>query len=94
MSEHTPSKEERILHLMKRVLTDVVKDTTTPPGMKHPLSDNTIANIRDCLGLISSRELELRQETGRSNAKPYFVDEPQQNVVVSVDSLKKPRDKA
>lgn len=88
MSEQA-SKEERILVVMKRVLTNVIKDTTTPPGMKHPLSDSTIENIRDCLGLISSRESELKQEAGRVSEKPYFVDEPQKNVVVSVDSIKK-----
>ena len=89
MADNQASTEERILVVMKRVLTDVIKDTTTPPGMKHPLSDNTIENIRECLGLISARESELKQEAGRASEKPYFIDEPQKNVVVSVDSLKK-----
>ena len=86
------SKEERILGAMKMVLTDIIKDTTTPPGMKHPLSDNTIENIRHCLGLISAREAELKQETGRAGEKPYFADQAPKNVVISVDSLKKKKD--
>ena len=60
-----PSKEEKILRMLKRVLTDIAKDTSTPPGMKHPLSENTIQGIRECLGLISAREKELAEESGR-----------------------------
>jgi len=72
-----PSKEEKILRMLKRVLTDIAKDTSTPPGMKHPLSENTIQSIRDCLGLISAREKELADESGRpSQSRPEFVDEP------------------
>lgn len=83
------SKEERILLMMKRVLTDIAKETFTKPGFKHPLSDNTIHNIRDCLTLITSREVELREEDGRgSNMRPRYIDEVQKTVVVSIDSLK------
>ena len=72
-----PGKEEKILRMLKRVLTDIAKDTSTPPGMKHPLSENTIQGIRDCLGLISAREKELTEESGRpSRSRPEFVDEP------------------
>lgn len=89
-SEHT--KEERILRLLKKVLTDVIKDTTTPPGMKHPLSDNTIEGIRDCLTLITSRENELQVEAGReSKNRPHFTDEPQKNVVVNLEKSKPSR---
>ncbi|MDH5325587.1 MAG: segregation and condensation protein A [Gammaproteobacteria bacterium] len=90
MSQDSDStKEQRILNAMKMVLTDIIKDTTTAPGLKHPLSDGTIENIRNCLGLISARESELKQDAGYASEKPYFIDEPQKNVVVSVDSLKK-----
>jgi len=87
MSQSELSQEERILRMVKKVLTDIVKDTTTPPGMKHPLSDNTIVGIRDCLGLISARENELQVAAGReSKARPHFIDEPQKNVVVNLTS--------
>ena len=86
------SKEERILRMLKRVLTDIAKDTSTPPGMKHPLSENTIQNIRDCLGLISAREKELATKAGRpSAARPEFIDEPKKTHVVT---LHKPRKKS
>lgn len=84
------SKEERILKMMKRILTDVAKETFTKPGYSHPLSDNTIQGIRECLSLITSREHELMQECGReANMRPRFIDEPQKTVVVPIDSLVK-----
>ena len=93
MTTEELSKEERILRTVKKVLTDVAKDTFTKPGFKHPLSENTILGIRDCLALISAREQELAQETGRPmNKRPRYIDEPQETVVVPLaqTGLKKP----
>ena len=90
MSEASPSKEERILRAMKQVLTSVARDTATEPGMKHPLSEDTINDIRQCLLLISNREKELVGERGGSmDERPRFKDEPkpQGDVVVSIDSI-------
>jgi hypothetical protein len=90
------SKEEKILSAVKRVLTEVIKDTATEPGLKHPLSENTINGMRDCLVLISQREQELAAEAGRSmDMRPRFTDEPkpQGDVVVSLDSIGKPKPK-
>jgi hypothetical protein len=87
------SKEEQILRMLKRVLTDIAKDTSTPPGMKHPLSDATIQGIRDCLALISARERELAEEAGRpSRARPEFIDEPKKSHVVTLHKPKKKPD--
>ncbi len=86
MSKDTISKEEQILQVMRKVLTQVAKDTYTPANLKHPLSESTINGIRDCLGLISSREAELAKEAGReNNMKPRYVDEPSGSVVVKLD---------
>jgi hypothetical protein len=86
MTEQELSKEERILHTMKRVLTDVAKDTYAKPGFRHPLSDATIDGIRQCLALITARERELNAESGRSmNDRPRFIDEPKSSVVVTLD---------
>lgn len=83
------TKEEQILQMMKKVLTEVAKETFTRPGLKHPLSDSTIHGIRDCLALITAREVELAEEHGRPmNQRPRFIDEPQTRVVVPIDSLK------
>ena len=93
MSESPLSKEEQILKMVKRVLTDIAKDTHVKPGLKHPLSDNTIRGIRDCLALITARESELAKEAGReSKMRPRFVDEPQTTVVVSIDKLQRKKD--
>ena len=90
MSNSELSQEERILRMVKKVLTDIVKDTTTPPGLKHPLSDNSIKGIRDCLALITAREHKLQTEAGReSKSRPHFIDEPQKNVVVNLQNPKK-----
>ncbi|MGD8614417.1 MAG: segregation and condensation protein A [Gammaproteobacteria bacterium] len=86
MSEPELTKEERILRMMKRVLTDVAKDTAPHPGLRHPLSAATVQGIRECLALISAREQELAREHGRStSARPRFIDEPDPEVVVPLD---------
>ena len=86
-------KEMRILRLMKKVLTDVAKDTNTPPELKHPLSEDTIDGIKECLALITAREAELQAENGdTSTARPYFKGEPQKNVVVALKPKSKTSD--
>ncbi len=92
MTEQEPSREELILKAVKVVLTNVVKDTATAPGLKHPLADNTLVGIRDCLSLISQREQELAAEAGRDmNMRPRFIDEPraQNEVVIPLDKIER-----
>lgn len=82
------SKEFQILKALKLVLTDVVKDTATQPGLKHPLSDRTIEGIRQCLRLISARERELVEDAGKTmDMRPFYTDEPKQNVVVPITQI-------
>lgn len=95
MSEQTNEKEEQILKAVKRVLTEVIKDTATEPGMRHPLSDNTINGLRDCLVLISTREQELAAARGESlDMRPRYKGDaqPQGDVVVPIDALTRKRD--
>lgn len=89
MSEQELSKEEIILRAVKKTLTSVVKDTATEPGLIHPLGNDTINAIRDCLVLISSREQELAELAGRSmDMRPRYVDEvkSRSEVVVTLDT--------
>ena len=89
MSDAKHGKEALILQAVKRVLTDVIKDTATPPGMRHPLKEDTIRSMRDCLVLISDREQELAAEEGRSmDLRPHYTDEPRAKgkVVVPLDT--------
>lgn len=82
--------EQRILKMMKRVLTDVAKDTHAAPGVKHPLSAHTVQGIRDCLALITAREQELADADGRTmRDRPHFVDEQKKHHVVSLKSIKR-----
>ena len=54
---------------MRKLLAQIVKDTTPGPGMRHPLSEQTIKDIRDCFGLISARERELAEQAGIENTE-------------------------
>ena len=77
MNEAKPSMEERILKAVKLTLANVIRDTATPAGMRHPLSDGTIEDLRQCLALISARERELAQAAGDAPAsRPRYADEP------------------
>ncbi|MFK5891854.1 MAG: segregation and condensation protein A [Pseudomonadota bacterium] len=70
------SKDQKILMVMRKTLTSVIKDTTPNPGMIHPLSETTVENIKLCLSLISSREREINKEMGNEQEfRPRFVDE-------------------
>ena len=91
MSDPEPSMEERILAAVKLTLAGVIRDTATPHGMRHPLSDRTIEDLRACLALISARERELAQAAGRvAGALPQFADEPQRGEQVIQFHKKRP----
>ncbi len=78
MSESELSKEARILQAVKLTLGGVIRDTATPHGMRHPLSDATIEDLRQCLALISARERELAEAAGRPiGGRPRYADEPE-----------------
>jgi hypothetical protein len=84
------SKEARVLRAMRKTLTGIIKDTATEPGLKHPLSNDTIEDIRHCLGLIAAREQELLKEAGvDNNMRPHFIDEPGagDSTVVPISSI-------
>jgi hypothetical protein len=87
MSEQT--KEQEILMVMRKVLSSIIKDVTPPPGMKHPLSDSTVQDVRACLGLISARERELADEQGRVVEKPYYSGEKPAAEVVPISKIQR-----
>ena len=83
------TKEQQVLIAMRKTLAAIIKDVTPPPGMRHPLSEPTIEDMRQCLGLIAAREKELADEQGRGGERPFFADEPQSAQVVPIDGLGK-----
>ena len=78
------TKEQQVMVAMRKTLAHVIKDTTPEPGMVHPLSEDTVNDIRACLALIAARERELMEEMGIENkARPRFTDEPKKADVVN-----------
>jgi hypothetical protein len=81
------SQEQQILIAMRKTLSAIIKDVTPPPGMRHPLSDGTIEDVRQCLALISAREKVLADAQGRGGERPYYADQPQAAQVVPIAGL-------
>ena len=91
MNDPELSMEERILQAVKLTLAGVIRDTATPHGMRHPLSDGTIEDLRQCLALISARERELAQAAGKATGgKPRYADDPAREETVVHFYKKKP----
>ena len=86
----TSRKEREILVVMRKVLAQIIKDTTPPSrAMKHPLSDQTIQDVRQCLGLIALRERELADAAGIAQERPHYTDEKPAAEVVSISRIGK-----
>jgi hypothetical protein len=85
------SVEQRILIVMRKVLATVVKEVTPPPGMRHPLSEQTIDDIKNCFSLIAARERELQSEIGQvSTNKPVYPGQTSTAQIVEFDASIKP----
>jgi len=96
MSEQQPlegaSQEREILEVMRKVLAQIVVDTTPPDkALKSPLTDRTLRNIKRAFALIADREYQLGQLANEKATRPHFTDEPQAQVV-SIDSLTQNRE--
>jgi hypothetical protein len=81
------TQEQQILIAMRKTLAAVIKDITPPPGMRHPLSEGAMEDVRQCLSLIAAREKELADAQGRGGERPYYSDEPQKAQVVPIGGL-------
>ena len=82
-------KEKRILKVAKATVVRIIKETTTKPELKHPLSDEARMMMRECLELIALREYEFEKLEGKDQSYPHFTDEPKTKVTVGVDKLVK-----
>lgn len=83
------ANEREILAVMRRVLGSIIKDTTPAHReMRHPLSSDTIEDIRQCFALIAARERELAAAAGIRMEKPYYTDDIQTVKTVSLSQLK------
>jgi len=91
MSTNFHSKEHQILTTLRKVLSEVVRDTTPKPGRPNALKPQTVDNVKLCFQLITSREKEIIEEAGgEMNKRPRYADEPETSQVVQ---FIKPKDK-
>ena len=82
--------EQRMMRMMRKTLTSVVRDTAPRNGNPSPLSEATVLHIKDCLMAISSRETELARLTGRHlDEKPHFSDEQPTSHTVKISGIPK-----
>jgi hypothetical protein len=84
--------EQRILIAMRKTLGAIIRDVTPPAGMRHPFSEETMEDVRQCLTLISAREKELADVQGRGGERPYYSDEQQSAQVVPIAGIGRRRE--
>ena len=88
------SKEHKILVTMRQVLSSVVREITPEPGMRHPLTEKTMDDVRQCFALIAAREKELTDNAGMpSQHRPRYVDEAPKAKVVQLHGMQDKKDK-
>jgi hypothetical protein len=80
------SVERRVLRAMRKTLTSVIKDATPRPGMDGFLSDATVEQIRECLGIIAAREKELADLLDLAPAKPMYPDQERKVKTIEIKS--------
>jgi len=91
MSTKFHSKEHQILATLRKVLSEVVKDTTPKPGRPHALKPQTVESIKHCFMLLTAREKEIIEAAGENmDKRPRYADEPKQSHVVQ---FSKPKNK-
>jgi hypothetical protein len=84
------SQEQKIMVVMRKVLTTIVRETAPGPGHPSPFSEQTIEDIRLCLSLISARERELAEARGIVNHdRPHYADEVATSQVISWHNINK-----
>jgi len=82
--------EQRLMRMMRKTLTSIVRDTAPRDGNPSPLSEATVLGIKDCLMVISVRETELSQLTGRTlDERPHFTDDTPNSHAVKISSIPK-----
>lgn len=87
------SKEYKILVTMRQVLSGIIRDITPAPGQRHPLSESTMQDIKQCFNLIAAREKEITDEAGMPNQhRPRYVDDKSRSKVVKLHTPSKKDD--
>ena len=87
-NESSLTVEQRVLIVMRQVLASVVREVTPQPGMRHPLSEQTIGDIKNCFSLIAARERELQSQQGQKpSSRPVYPGQRSNVQVVEFDNV-------
>ena len=79
--------------MMRKILAQIVREVTPQPGMKNPLSPQTLQDIRSAFELISVRERELMEAAGKPvRERPRYADEPKTTQTVPMPSVERKPD--
>ena len=90
MDEKALHDEQRLMRMMRKTLTSIVRDTAPRDGNPSPLTEATVLGIKDCLVVISNREVELAKLTGRTlEERPHYSDEKPTTHAVKISSIPK-----
>ncbi|MCW9046487.1 MAG: segregation and condensation protein A [Gammaproteobacteria bacterium] len=86
-------KELDVLVVLRKVISSMVREITPDPGMKHPLSDATVEDVRQGFILIAAREREISELLGKPSLhRPMYKDEKPKTNVVKMHGLKSSND--
>ncbi len=87
-------KELDVLVTLRKVISSVIRDITPDPGMKHPLSDATMEDVRQGFILIAAREKEISEAMGKPSLhRPVYKGDTPKTNVVKMHGLKSTKDK-
>ena len=86
-------KELDVLVTLRKVLSGVVREITPDPGMKHPLSEQTMEDVRQGFMLIAAREKEITEAMGKPSLhRPMYKGDTPKTNVVKLHGLKSSND--
>lgn len=86
-------KELDVLVTLRKVISSVVREITPDPGMRHPLSEATLEDVRQGFLLIAAREKELSEALGKPSLhRPMYKGDTPTTNVVKLHGLKSSKD--
>jgi len=86
-------KELDVLVTLRKVISSIIRDITPDPGMRQPLSDATMEDVRKGFLLIAAREKEISEAMGKPSLhRPMYKGEKPKTNVVKMHGLKSSKD--
>ncbi len=86
-------KELDVLVTLRKVISGIVREITPDPGMRHPLSEATLEDVRQSFILIAAREKEISEKMGKPSLhRPLYKGDTPKTNVVKLHGLKSTKD--